>query len=145
MTNEEHKQQSSTQDVELKHLRRIEILIVILLLLMVGVAFLAEKPFLLPLDILIGGLVALLYFHYLAKTMHGVFDTPDQDENRQVSPSRLLLKILVLTAGSVIITLALLIPKFCHPVGYLIGFSAMFIAILFDGVFTGLFGTLKTK
>ncbi len=104
-----------------------------------------KKPFFRPVDVVAGGIVAFLYFHYLAKTMYGAFEVPEGDrEEINVSP-HLLFKIVLLTLVSVVVTLLLLVPHYCRPVGYLVGFSSMFAGILTDGVYTGMFGTLKPK
>ncbi|MBW1644726.1 MAG: hypothetical protein JRJ56_00110 [Deltaproteobacteria bacterium] len=150
MAKENSSRPHGKQDLELRRLKRIEMLIGAILLVLVAAAFLMKKPFFRPFDVLAGGVVAYLYFHFLAKTMYGAFYAPEDDrEEINISP-HLLFKIIILTLVSVVVTLLLLVPMgrevgLCRPVGYLVGFSAMFMAILGDGVFTGLFGTLKPK
>ena len=132
-------------DLELKRLKRIEKMIIVFTILLAIIIFLMHKPFLRPLDVLVGGVLAFLYFFFLAKTMYGAFYSPE-DEREEISFSpRMAIKVSILSIISVVITLGLLIPKICLPVGFLIGFSSLFISILSDGVFTGLFGTLKPK
>lgn len=133
------------QDQNWKRLQRIEKLIVAFTLLLAIIALLMKKPYLRVLDVLVGGGVSFLYFFFLAKTMYGAFDNPDDDREDIVISPRIAMKVSILSIISVIITLVLLIPKICLPVGFLIGFSSMFISILSDGVFTGMFGTLKPK
>ncbi|MBN2331586.1 MAG: hypothetical protein JXO49_07670 [Deltaproteobacteria bacterium] len=137
--------QSADQDLELKRLKRIEKLIVAFGILIAVTAFMMKQPLFRGLDALAGGVLAFLYFHFLAKTMHGAFTSPTEGPEEITISPRLVLKISALTMFSVIITLVLLVPKICQPVGFLIGFSAMFVAILSDAVFTGMFGTLKPK
>lgn len=133
------------QDLELKRLKRIERLIIIFAVLLAIIALLMQKPFLRVLDVLAGGALAFIYFFFLAKTMYGAFYSPEDDrEEISISP-RMAMKVSLLSIISVVVTLALLIPKICLPIGFLIGFSSMFISILSDGVFTGMFGTLKPK
>jgi|GEM_PF-3160370 preprotein translocase subunit Sec61beta len=133
------------QDLELKRLQRIEKLIVAFTALLAIIALLMKKPYLRVLDVLVGGALSFFYFFFLTKTMYGAFYSPEQDQEEISISPRMVMKVTVLSIVSVVVTLALLIPKICLPVGFLIGFSSMFISILSDGVFTGMFGTLKPK
>ncbi len=133
------------QDLELKRLQRIEKLIIVFTVLLAVVALLMKNPHLRVLDVLAGGALSFFYFFLLTKTMYGAFYSPEDDQEEISISPRMVMKVTVLSIVSVVITLALLIPKICLPVGFLIGFSSMFISILSDGVFTGMFGTLKPK
>ena len=117
---ENNRQQKEKQDLELKRLKRIEKMIVIVAVLLAIAAFLLKKSSFRTVDVLAGGAVAFVYFYLLTKTMYGAFHNAAEDQE-------------------------VLIPKICLPIGYLIGFSSMFLSILADGVFTGMFVTLKPK
>ena len=138
-------EKSSKQDLDLKRLKRIERLIIIFAVLLAIVALLMQKPFLRVQDVLAGGALAFFYFFILAKTMYGAFYRPEGDHEEISMSPRMAMKVSLFSIISVVVTLGLLIPKICLPVGFLIGFSSMFISILSDGVFTGMFGTLKPK
>ena len=118
---EKNGQQGEKQDLELKRLKRIEKMIVVFAVLLAIAAFL------------------------LTKTMYDAFHNAADDKEEASFSPRMAIKISILSIVSVILTLGLLIPKICLPIGYLIGFSSMFISILADGVFTGMFVTLTPK
>ncbi|NIA20342.1 MAG: hypothetical protein GWP07_07940 [Xanthomonadaceae bacterium] len=141
---EKNGQQSEKQDLELKRLKRIEKMIVVFTVLLAVATFLFKRPSFKAFDVLAGGVVAFVYFYLLTKTMYGAFRNADNEGEISFSP-RMAIKISILSIVSVVFTLGLLIPKICLPIGYLIGFSSMFISILADGVFTGMFVTLKPK
>ena len=141
---EKNGRQKEKQDLELKRLKRIEKIIVVFTVLLAVAAFLLKKPSFKTFDVFIGGIVAFVYFYLLTKTMYGAFRNVDDEREISLSP-RMAIKISLLSIVSVVFTLVLLIPKICLSIGYLIGFSSMFISILADGVFTGLFGTLKKQ
>ncbi len=141
---EKNGQQREKQDQELQRLKRIGKMIVVFTVLLAVAAFLLKKPSFKAFDVFAGGVVAFVYFYLLTKTMYGAFRNPDNEGEISFSP-RMAIKISILSIVSVVLTLALLIPKICLPIGYLIGFSSMFISILADGVFTGMFVTLKPK
>jgi len=141
---EQNGQQKEKQDLEFKRLKRIEKMIVVFTVLLAVATFLLQKPSFRALDVFAGGVVAFVYFYLLTKTMYGAFRSADDGGEVSFSP-RMAIKISILSIVSVILTLGLLIPKICLPIGYLIGFSSMFISILADGVFTGMFVTLKPK
>lgn len=134
-----------TTDQEQRRLQRIERLIAVLVIALAVAALLIGHPSYRFIDVLAGGIVAYAYFRMLARTMRDAFYSPEDDTGDiQISP-RLIMRISFLTLASVALTLILLIPRICHPIGYIIGFSAMFMAILGEGVYTGMFGTLKPK
>jgi len=142
---EKNGQQKEKQDLELKRLQRIEKMIIVFTVLLAIAAFFLKNPSFRPFDVFAGGLVAFVYFYLLIKIMYGAFQsiTSEQEEN-SFSP-RMAIKISILSIVSVVLTLGLLIPKICLPIGYLIGFSSMFISILLDGIYRGMFITLKPK
>ncbi|MCK4378750.1 MAG: hypothetical protein KAW01_05375 [Deltaproteobacteria bacterium] len=142
---EKNGQQKEKQDQDLKRLKRIEKMIVVFTVLLAIAAFSLKKPSFEAFDVLAGGVVAFLYFYLLEKTMYGAFRNATNDQEEASFSPRMAIKISILSIISVILTLALLISKICLPIGYLIGFSSMFISILADGVFTGMFVTLKPK
>jgi len=142
---EKNGQQGEKQDLELKRLKRIEKMIAVFAVLLAIAAFLLKKPSFRVFDVFAGGVVAFVYFCLLTKTMYGAFHNTADDKGEASFSPRMAIKISILSIVSVILTLALLIPKVCLPIGYLIGFSSMFISILADGVFTGMFVTLKPK
>ena len=142
---EKNGQQGEKQDQDLKRLKRIEKMIVVFTVLLAIAAFSLKKPSFEAFDVLAGGVVAFLYFYLLEKTMYGAFRNATDDQEEVSFSPRMAIKISILSIISVILTLALLISKICLPIGYLIGFSSMFISILADGVFTGMFVTLKPK
>ncbi len=142
---EKKAQQEEKQDLELKRLKRIEKMIIVFTVLLAIAAFYLKKPSFAPFDVFAGGVVAFVYFYLLTKIMYGAFyNIAAEQEEISFSP-RMAIKISILSIASVVLTLGLLIPKICLPIGYLIGFSSMFISILADGVFTGMFVTLKPK
>jgi len=142
---EQSGQQKEKQDLELKRLKRIEKMIVVFAVLLAIAAFLLKKPSFRIFDVFAGGVVAFVYFYLLTKTMYGAFHNAADDKEKASFSPRMAIKISILSIVSVILTLGLLIPKICLPIGYLIGFSSMFISILADGVFTGMFVTLTPK
>ena len=142
---ENNRQQKEKQDLELKRLKRIEKMIVIVAVLLAIAAFLLKKSSFRTVDVLAGGAVAFVYFYLLTKTMYGAFHNAAEDQEEISFSPRMAIKISILSIVSVIFTLGVLIPKICLPIGYLIGFSSMFLSILADGVFTGMFVTLKPK
>ena len=142
---EKNGQQGEKQDLELKRLKRIEKMIVVFAVLLAIAAFLLKKPSFRVFDVFAGGVVAFAYFYLLTKTMYGAFHNAADDKGEASFSPRMAIKISILSIVSVIITLGVLIPKICLPIGYLIGFSSMFISILADGVFTGMFVTLTPK
>ncbi|RLB62949.1 MAG: hypothetical protein DRG80_01855 [Deltaproteobacteria bacterium] len=142
---EKNGQQGEKQDLELKRLKRIEKMIVVFAVLLAIAAFLLKKPSFRIFDVFAGGVVAFVYFYLLTKTMYGAFHNAADDKEEASFSPRMAIKISILSIVSVILTLGLLIPKICLPIGYLIGFSSMFISILADGVFTGMFVTLTPK
>ena len=142
---EKNGQQGEKQDLELKRLKRIEKMIVVFAVLLAIAAFLLKKPSFRVFDVFAGGVVAFVYFYLLTKTMYGAFHNAADDKGEASFSPRMAIKISILSIVSVILTLGLLIPKICLPIGYLIGFSSMFISILADGVFTGMFVTLTPK
>ncbi|HDJ28243.1 MAG TPA: hypothetical protein ENF28_03230 [Proteobacteria bacterium] len=120
-------------------------MIVVFAVLLAIAAFLLKKPSFRIFDVFAGGVVAFVYFYLLTKTMYGAFHNAADDKEEASFSPRMAIKISILSIVSVILTLGLLIPKICLPIGYLIGFSSMFISILADGVFTGMFVTLTPK
>jgi len=142
---EKNGQQGEKQDLELKRLKRIEKMIVVFAVLLAIAAFLLKKPSFRVFDVFAGGVVAFVYFYLLTKTMYDAFHNAADDKEEASFSPRMAIKISILSIVSVILTLGLLIPKICLPIGYLIGFSSMFISILADGVFTGMFVTLTPK
>jgi len=89
--------------------------------------------------------VAFVYFYLLTKTMYGAFHNAKDNTGEAGFSPRTAINIFILSIVSVILTLGLLIPRICLPIGYLIGFSSMFISILADGVFTGMVVSLTPK
>ncbi|MEA2110137.1 MAG: hypothetical protein U9P07_12055 [Pseudomonadota bacterium] len=142
---EKSEPQREEQDLELKRLKRIEKMIVVFTVLLAIAAFLFKKPSFKTFDVLAGGVVAFVYFYLLTKTMYGAFHNATVDNGETNFSPRMAIKISILSIVSVVITLGLLIPDICQPIGYLIGFSSMFISILLDGVYIGMFVTLKPK
>lgn len=142
---EKNGQQKEKQDLELKHLQRIEKMIIVFTVLLVIAAFFLKNASFRPFDVFVGGLVAFIYFYLLIKIMYGAFQSITAEQEETSFSPRMAIKISILSIVSVVLTLGLLIPKICLPIGYLIGFSSMFISILADGVFTGMFVALKPK
>jgi hypothetical protein len=128
---------------EERRLRRIEHLIGILVIILALAALLIHHPAYRFFDVLVGGVIAFAYFRLLTKTMSTAFYTPEEDTGEIQISSRLIMWLTLLTLASVALTLILLIPRLCHPISYLIGFSAMFVAILGEGVYSGMLGNLK--
>ena len=105
-------EEKGKQDLELKRLQRIEKLIVVFTILLAVIALLMKKPYLRVLDVLAGGALSFFYFYFLTKTMYGAFYSPEEDQEEISISPRMVMKVTVLSIVSVVITLALLIPRY---------------------------------
>jgi hypothetical protein len=142
---ENSEQRGEKQDLELKRLKRMERMIAFFAVLLAIAAFLLKKPSFRVFDVFAGGVVAFVYFYLLTRTMYGAFRIPTDDQKEINFSPRMAIRVFISSIVPVVFTLGLLIPEICLPVGYLIGFSSMFISILSDGVYIGMIATSAPK
>lgn len=79
-----------------------------------------------------GGLLAFAYFLLLSIFISKAFLGGGEEGISPREAGKLSLKLLLLTAGLAIITIAVILTGFCQPFGFLIGFSALFGGIAFE-------------
>ena len=80
----------------------------------------------------IGGLLAFIYFLSLSILISKAFaGAGDEGVDYKVA-GKLAVKLLLVTFGLTIITIIVILTRFCQPFGFLIGFSALFGSIAFE-------------
>ncbi|MEA3332679.1 MAG: hypothetical protein U9Q58_03670, partial [Pseudomonadota bacterium] len=80
----------------------------------------------------IGGLLAFIYFLLLSIFISKAFLGGGEEGIEPKEAGKLSLKLLLLTIGLAILTIAVILTRLCQPFGFLIGFSALFGAIAFE-------------
>ncbi|MCD6388957.1 MAG: hypothetical protein J7L69_06060 [Desulfobulbaceae bacterium] len=82
--------------------------------------------------VMVGGLLAFFYFFSLSILISHAFGEAGAEGIEVKSAGKLALKLLLLTLGLAIITIAVILTHMCQPFGFLIGFSALFGSIAFE-------------
>ena len=82
--------------------------------------------------VVVGGFLAFAYFFSLSILVGKAFADTSSEGIETKEAGRLGLKLLLLTFGLTIITIAVILTHMCQPLGFLIGFSALFGAIAFE-------------
>ncbi|MBN2706632.1 MAG: hypothetical protein JXR89_09355, partial [Deltaproteobacteria bacterium] len=73
-----------------------------------------------------------VYFFSLSLMISRAFAGAGADGLEPRAATRLGLKLLGLTFGLAIVTIIVILSRFCRPFGFLIGFSALFGSIAFE-------------
>jgi hypothetical protein len=80
----------------------------------------------------VGGFLAFAYFLTLSILISRAFGDAEAEGIEAKAAGKLGLKLLGLTFGLAMITIAVILTHICQPFGFLIGFSALFGAIAFE-------------
>ena len=80
----------------------------------------------------VGGFLAFAYFLTLSILISRAFGDAEAEGIEAKVAGKLGLKLLGLTFGLAMITIAVILTHICQPFGFLIGFSALFGAIAFE-------------
>jgi len=80
----------------------------------------------------VGGFLAFAYFLSLSILISRAFGDAGTEGIEAKAAGKLGLKLLGLTFGLAMITIAVILTHLCQPFGFLIGFSALFGAIAFE-------------
>ncbi|MCD6429891.1 MAG: hypothetical protein J7L57_01565 [Deltaproteobacteria bacterium] len=115
-----------------RRLLRIKIFILVITVTLTLIALLLDIEQIDFVGVAIGGLLAFVYFLlltiFLVKAFSGI---GNQAIDLKVA-GKLGLKLLLITLGPAILTIAVILTKLCQPIGFLIGFSALFGSIAFE-------------
>ena len=84
------------------------------------------------LGVAVGGILAFLYFLLLSIFISKAFLGGGEEGINTKEAGKLSLKLLLLTVGLAVMTIAVILTRLCQPFGFLIGFSALFGAIAFE-------------
>ena len=82
--------------------------------------------------VVIGGLLAFAYFLLLSIFISKAFLGGGEEGLEPKEAGKLGLKLLLLTVGLAVLTIAVILTRLCQPFGFLIGFSALFGAITLE-------------
>ena len=84
--------------------------------------------------VVIGGLLAYIYFLVLSVLVSKAFAGAGEEEIDLKGAGKLGFKLLLLSLGMVITTIIVILTRLCQPFGFLIGFSALFGGIVFETI-----------
>ena len=118
-----------------RRLRRITINILILTLLLTVAALLFQSRSLGAFGVLIGGLLAFVYFKLLAGTVTKALSGVDEERGLDnKTAARLGFKLLLYTFALALITILVIIGHLAQPIAFLVGFSALVLSIGFEAL-----------
>jgi hypothetical protein len=115
-----------------KRLLRINLFIIIITVALSLTAKLIDIEQIGVAGVVVGGFLAFAYFLALSILISKAFSDASSEGIETKEAGRLGLKLLLLTFGLTIITIAVILTHMCQPFGFLIGFSALFGAIAFE-------------
>ena len=115
-----------------KRLLRINILILVITVALSLTALLLDIEQIGFMGVAIGGLLAFVYFLLLSIFLSKAFSGGGKEGIDPKMAGKLALKLLLITLGPAILTITVILTKLCQPVGFLIGFSALFGSIAFE-------------
>ncbi|MEA1923830.1 MAG: hypothetical protein U9N63_14405 [Pseudomonadota bacterium] len=115
-----------------KRLLRINIFIIVITVILSLTALLLGIEQIGFWGVAIGGLLAFVYFLLLSIFVSKAFLGGGEEGIEPKEAGKLSLKLLLLTVGLAILTIAVILTRLCQPFGFLIGFSALFGAIAFE-------------
>jgi hypothetical protein len=115
-----------------KRLLRINLFILIITVALSLTAKLIDIEQIGVAGVIVGGFLAFAYFLALSILISKAFSDASSEGIETKEAGRLGLKLLGLTFGLTLITIAVILTHVCQPFGFLIGFSALFGAIAFE-------------
>ena len=115
-----------------KRLLRINILILIVTVILSLSALLLDIELIGVTGVVIGGLLAFVYFLFLGIFISKAFLGSGKEGIEPKEAGKLGLKLLLLTFGLTITTIIVILTELCQPFGFLIGFSALFGSIAIE-------------
>ena len=128
-----------------KRLLRINIFIIVITVILSLTALLLDIKQIGFLGVAIGGFLAFIYFLLLSIFVSKAFLGGDEEGIEAKEAGKLSLKLLLLTVGLAVITIAVILTRLCQPFGFLIGFSALFGGIAFETMAFLVFSKPKNK
>ncbi len=84
--------------------------------------------------ILIGGGFSFAYFLLLNIAISNTFAGAGEQDLEPRLAGRLSIKLMFYNLGLALLTVAVILGNFCHPIAFLIGFSAMLFSIGFEAL-----------
>ncbi len=127
-----------------KRLLRINIFIIVITVILSLTALLLDIKQIGFSGVAIGGFLAFIYFLLLSIFVSKAF-LGDEEGIEPKEAGKLSLKLLLLTVGLAVITIAVILTRLCQPFGFLIGFSALFGGIAFETMAFLVFSKPKNK
>ncbi|MCD6293108.1 MAG: hypothetical protein J7M09_06640 [Deltaproteobacteria bacterium] len=115
-----------------KRLLRINVLIFVITVVFSLTALLLNIKMIGFLGVAVGGLSAFTYFLLLTIFVSKAFLGGGEDGIEPKEAGKLSLKLLLLTIGLAVFTIAVILTGICRPFGFLLGFSTLFGAIAFE-------------
>ena len=115
-----------------RRLLRIKIFILVITVTLTLIALLLDIEQIDFVGVAIGGLLAFVYFLLLTISLGKAFSGIGNQAIDLKVAGKLGLKLLLITLGPAILTIAVILTKLCQPIGFLIGFSALFGSIVFE-------------
>ena len=115
-----------------KRLLRINLFILIITAVLTLSAKLIDIEQIGVAGVAVGGILAFAYFLTLSILISRAFGDTETEGLEAKSAGKLGLKLLLLTFGLAMITIAVILTHICQPFGFLIGFSALFGSIAFE-------------
>ncbi len=115
-----------------RKLLRINIFILVITVALTLIALLLDIKQIDFVGVAIGGLLAFVYFLLLTIFLGKAFSGITNQAIDLKAAGKLGLKLLLITLGPAILTIAVILTKLCQPIGFLIGFSALFGGIAFE-------------
>ena len=115
-----------------KRLLRINLFILIITAVLTLSAKLIDIEQIGVAGVAVGGILAFTYFLTLSILISRAFGDTESQGLEAKSAGKLGLKLLLLTFGLAMVTIAVILTHLCQPFGFLIGFSALFGSIAFE-------------
>jgi hypothetical protein len=115
-----------------KRLLRINIFIIVITVILSLTALLLDIELIGFSGVAIGGFLAFVYFLLLSILISKAFLGGNEEGIEPKEAGKLSLKLLLLTVGLAVMTIAVILTRLCQPFGFLIGFSALFGGIAFE-------------
>ena len=115
-----------------RRLLRINIFILVITVALTLTALLLDIEQIGFAGVAIGGLTAFVYFLLLTIFLSKAFSGSGNEGIDLKVAGKLGFKLLLITLGPAILTITVILTKICQPIGFLIGFSALFGSIAFE-------------